>query len=789
MNSIKEYLESIRHYSFPKTRALEHELDAVRKAHVAVSADLAKVRENLQLTHEDDAQLLANLERRLRQIESEHSNARERVESLERLIADAEQRQKSTQEHAATLEAKLEGDNSNARERAESLEHTIANAEQRQKSAEEHVAALEVKLEGENSNARERVESLERLIDDAGQRQKSAEEHVAALEVKLEGENSSARERVESLERLIADAEQRQRSTQEHAATLEAKLEGGNSSARERVESLEHTIANAEQRQKSAEEHVAALEVKFEGENSNARERVESLERLIADAGQRQKLAEEHVAAQEAKLEGEHSSARERVESLERSIADAEQRQKSTEGHVVLLETKFEEKLKEERSRHEASTHATEAFLARMQDDQQSHLKRIPELENNLQGIAARLQDSLEAASKKPQYSLQKLMVIVGILFAAGTLAGVLIMQALQDREEELAVVKEDIREMGVFMKQHLDNQDTVLNNLTLALNRQTSSDLALIENMSLAHEAETPEADKQPQKALPFTPDISELQAGLIMLGFDLGISRPNGELGIKTRQALQEFRQFYLPDSDSQDEVVTEPLAALILKSADLVRADVARFNINSDVVAAIRLGSIRTGVDFSFLMEMAKVESYFNPTVHAAKSSATGLFQFKDYAWLESIRTFGADYGLMDYATKVKLIDDEEHEQQPIVRDPLQLEVLALRLNPRLSALMAAENIKRNLQILSASTGRAPVRTNLYLAHFLGPDATVIFLKTLDEEPATIASDIFPKEAVLNPGVFQNRKRQPRTVAEVYRWFDSKFNIARYDDRNPG
>ena len=45
------------------------------------------------------------------------------------------------------------------------------------------------------------------------------------------------------------------------------------------------------------------------------------------------------------------------------------------------------------------------------------------------------------------------------------------------------------------------------------------------------------------------------------------------------------------------------------------------------------------------------------------------------------------------------------------------------------------------------------------------------------------------MFPKQAEMNPGIFQNRKRQPRTVAEVYQWFDSKFNIARYDARNPG
>jgi hypothetical protein len=278
-------------------------------------------------------------------------------------------------------------------------------------------------------------------------------------------------------------------------------------------------------------------------------------------------------------------------------------------------------------------------------------------------------------------------------------------------------------------------------------------------------------------------------LQAGLIELGFDLGVPEPDGRLGIKTKQAVREFRQFYLPHDDARNDVISEPLAALILKSADLVRADAARFKIDKAVLAAIRLGSIRTGVDFSFLMEFARVESNFNPTVRAPNSSSTGLFQFRDHAWLESIRTFGADYGLQDYATRLKMTGSGEDEQVKIVRDPLQLEVLALRLNPRLSTLMAAENIKRNLQILSENIRQVPGRTDIYLAHFLGPEGAMKFLGTLDEAPDTPAGDLFPVLAASNPGVFQNLQHQQRTVAGVYRRFDRKFNTTRYDERNPG
>jgi hypothetical protein len=82
-----------------------------------------------------------------------------------------------------------------------------------------------------------------------------------------------------------------------------------------------------------------------------------------------------------------------------------------------------------------------------------------------------------------------------------------------------------------------------------------------------------------------------------------------------------------------------------------------------------------------------------------------------------------------------------------------------------------------------------GRKPGRTDLYLSHFLGVDDAVVFLKALEEEPDTVAAEIVPDAADRNPGVFLNRQHQPRTVAGVYQWLDSKFNTSRYDERNPG
>jgi len=496
-----------------------------------------------------------------------------------------------------------------------------------------------------------------------------------------------------------------------------------------------------------------------------------------------QLLADLRQQVKQGKSERGH--AQYQIEVLERSLAHAEQRQKFTETHVESLETKLEE----ERKRYEESMHATETRQVHMQAEQQSQLQQQTELANTFHRVSTRLFESMEDRNNKRRYSLPQLMIAACMLFITGTLIGVFYMQSLQGGSQEQTLMKQDISDMRGFMKQHIDNQDVLIKQLSLALNSQLVTEQALVVEEPPEINELLPEAAEQQQEIVSFTPDIREVQTGLMTLGFDLGMAKPNGELGVKTRQALQEFRRFYLPHDNAQTGVISEPLVAMILSAADLTRADAARFNIGNDVLAAIRLGSIRTGVDFSFLMELARVESNFNPTVRAPKSSATGLFQFKDYAWLEAIRTFGADYGLSDYASRVQLNGDEEHEQQPIVRDPLQLEVLALRINPRLSSLMAAENIKRNLQELSQTTGREPGRTDLYLSHYFGPAGTVVFLKTLDEEPAAIAADIFPEAAAQNRSVFQNRQNQQRSVAEVYQWFDSKFNTLRYDDRNPG
>ena len=282
------------------------------------------------------------------------------------------------------------------------------------------------------------------------------------------------------------------------------------------------------------------------------------------------------------------------------------------------------------------------------------------------------------------------------------------------------------------------------------------------------------------------FDPLVKELQTNLIVLGFDLGHAGADGFAGAQTEQALQEFQLLYQPAMGTRQKTDTDYPARHVRRFADLAREDEKRFGIDSGVLAAIRLSSLRTGVDFSFLMELAEAESTFDSDSRALKSSAAGLYQFKEGTWLDTIKRHGASYGIESYVSQVEYVVDSDGNRQPMISDPVVYRhVLDLRHNPRMSALMAAEYLKDNMRRLSSSIDHEPGRTEMYLTHFLGLSGTITFLELLDRNPDKVASDIFPGPAARNMNIFHAENRKPRTVAEVYDVFYRKFNRSRYKD----
>lgn len=168
--------------------------------------------------------------------------------------------------------------------------------------------------------------------------------------------------------------------------------------------------------------------------------------------------------------------------------------------------------------------------------------------------------------------------------------------------------------------------------------------------------------------------------------------------------------------------------------------------------DVKGAIARDAAATGADFSYLMAQAKLESGLNPNARAATSSAAGLYQFTGQTWLSMLDKHGAELGIAgagDPASRAQL--------------------LALRSDPELSALMAGQLAGDNRDFLSGILGREPDPSELYLAHFLGAEGAGRFLGALSSNPAQSAAALLPKAAAANRGVFFGPSGA-RSVGEV-------------------
>lgn len=192
---------------------------------------------------------------------------------------------------------------------------------------------------------------------------------------------------------------------------------------------------------------------------------------------------------------------------------------------------------------------------------------------------------------------------------------------------------------------------------------------------------------------------------------------------------------------------------------------------------VLSAIKKASARTGVDFSYLVNKATQESGLNAHAKAKGSSATGLFQFIDQTWLKTIKAHGKDYGLGAVADKISV---DATGTARVVEMGEKEKILALRTNPEIASIMAAELAQDNKASLqTAGVGRVGV-TELYLAHFLGVGGAKTFLKAAQTAPETKAANLLPQAAAANKGVFYDGETgRAKSVLEVYAFFDKKFD----------
>ena len=196
--------------------------------------------------------------------------------------------------------------------------------------------------------------------------------------------------------------------------------------------------------------------------------------------------------------------------------------------------------------------------------------------------------------------------------------------------------------------------------------------------------------------------------------------------------------------------------------------------------EMIDPITEASERTDISANYLLALAYIESSCNPKAKAKTTTAAGMFQFVEQTWLMSMHQHGGKYG---YSDEAKLILVNKKGRAYVTDESKKQEILDLRLEEDLSALLAAELAKDNYNYMKKRVNRDIDATALYMAHFLGPYGATQFLVALDDQPSTSATTLFPPAAKANPWVFRKGgpNGQERTVREVHIYFQEKIQQA--------
>jgi hypothetical protein len=196
-------------------------------------------------------------------------------------------------------------------------------------------------------------------------------------------------------------------------------------------------------------------------------------------------------------------------------------------------------------------------------------------------------------------------------------------------------------------------------------------------------------------------------------------------------------------------------------------------------------VRAGRV-VGADPTLLMAVADKESSFSTAVQAKTSSATGLYQFIEQTWLGVIAEFGTRHGLQ---AEARLIS-RSGRQYTVADSAERQRILDLRREPYISALLAAEMLKRDTLRLEKAMGRHLTGGEIYLIHFLGPDAAQTFIATMEETPSASAAELLPRPAQANRPIFYAEaggETKTLSVSEVHKKFNDmiKLRLDRYGD----
>lgn len=187
----------------------------------------------------------------------------------------------------------------------------------------------------------------------------------------------------------------------------------------------------------------------------------------------------------------------------------------------------------------------------------------------------------------------------------------------------------------------------------------------------------------------------------------------------------------------------------------------------SLGPDLLGSIVEASEKTGANSGYLLHIALRESGLALGAQAPTSSATGPFQFIQATWYQMLGKYGPKHGL---EAEAALLKKQGRGYSP-VSSGARTEVLALRTDPYVAALMAGELTMENSTTLERLLGRQPAHGELYAAHVFGPAGAAKLVQTRDKASATSAASILPAAAAANRWLFYTRSGTPRSVASLF------------------
>jgi hypothetical protein len=190
---------------------------------------------------------------------------------------------------------------------------------------------------------------------------------------------------------------------------------------------------------------------------------------------------------------------------------------------------------------------------------------------------------------------------------------------------------------------------------------------------------------------------------------------------------------------------------------------------------VMDAVQNASARTGIDFDYLVDVARVESGYNPSAKAPTSSARGLYQFTKQTWLATLDRHGADHG---FAWAADAIGRDASGRLSVTDPSLRQQIFDLRDDPTAASNMAAALTGDNRAYLESRIGRSAEPVDLYLAHFLGSGGAAQFLSALTANPDQPGASMMPDAAAANRSVFYAPDGSMRSLAEIRERFRAKL-----------